>query len=224
MPKARYDGLADWYDAEQTRISQRPDSPVDQFAQLVGPGTGLLVEIGCGTGLTASALEVLGWNVVGLDLSADQLAIARSRCTLRIQGDADELPLRSGGLVAIGMAFVHTDVERFDQVMREIGRVLVPGGRFTYLGVHPCFVGHHVASPSKSESHLGFVPGYRDAIRVDDSEQFGPGIRSRVGAQHVPLGPFLMAFIGAGLTIDVVIESGDGIVPWMLGVIARKPE
>jgi SAM-dependent methyltransferase len=223
VPTARYDGLADWYDVEQARIAERPDAPIEQFAALVGAGTGLLVEIGCGTGLTGAALVARGWSVVGLDVSADQLALARHRLHGALRGDAHELPFRSAGLPAVGMAFVHTDVDDFAGVMREIGRVLAPGGRFAALGVHPCFVGHHVDRPDKSDAHLGFVSGYRDPVRVDESEQFGPGIRSRVGAHHVPLGLLLTAVIDAGLVLDGVVESGDGIVPWMLGVTARKP-
>jgi SAM-dependent methyltransferase len=223
VPKARYDGLADWYDQEQARIAKRSDAPVEQLALLVGPGAGLFVELGCGTGLTAMALQAQGWTVAGLDISADQLAIARSRCRSVVHGDAHQLPFRSASVTALGMAFVHTDVDAFEKVMREIGRVLAPGGRVAHLGVHPCFVGHHVDSPDKSEMHLGFGPGYRDAMRVDDCEQFGPGIRSRVGARHVPLGPFLMAFIDAGLVFDECVELGEGLVPWMLGVTAHKP-
>lgn len=222
MPKARYDGLAQWYDDEQSRIAQRPDAPVDQFAQLVGPGAGLFVELGCGTGLTAAVLEAQGWSVVGLDVSMDQLSLAQERCSATLRADAHQLPIRNDSVEALGMAFVHTDVDAFDQVIREVGRVLVPRGRLTYLGVHPCFVGHHVDSPGKSDQYLALVPGYREAIRCDTSEQFGPGIRARVGARHVPLGEFLTAFIEAGLVLDSVVESGDGIVPWMLGVNAHR--
>ena len=117
-------------------------------------------------------------------MSADQLAVARPRLHGAVRGDAHDLPFRAGAIAAVGMAFVHTDVDDFAGAMREIGRVLMPDGRFTALGVHPCFVGHHVDRPDKSDTHLGFVPGYRDAVRVDESEQFGPGIRSRVGAHH----------------------------------------
>jgi SAM-dependent methyltransferase len=223
VPTARYDGLADWYDLEQARIAERPDAPIEQFADLVGSGPGLFVEIGCGTGLTGVALAARGWSVVGLDLSADQLLLARPRLRGALRGDAHELPFRSAGLPTVGMAFVHTDVDDFGAVMREIGRVLAPGGRFAALGVHPCFVGHHVDSPDQSDVHLGLVPGYRDPVRVDESEQFGPGIRSRVGARHVPLGLLLTAVIDAGLLLERIVESGDGIVPWMLGLTARKP-
>ncbi len=222
MPIARYDGLAEWYDQEQSRIAQRRDAPVDEFARLAGPGTGRFVELGCGTGLTGLALRAEGWRVVGVDLSIDQLALAARRCDAVLLGDAHHLPLRSDSVEALGMAFVHTDVDAFEQVMREVGRVLVPLGQMTYLGVHPCFVGHHVESPTKSGQHLGFGPGYRDVVRYDTSPQFGPGIRSRVGAKHVPLGEFLTCFIDAGLILDRVIETGDGVVPWMLGITAHR--
>jgi SAM-dependent methyltransferase len=224
MPIARYDGLAEWYDSEQSRVAQRPDAPIDQFSRLVGRGSGPFVELGCGTGLTATALQAAGWSVFGVDISMDQLTFAQGRCGAVLLADAHQLPLRSGSVEVLGMAFVHTDVDQFDRVMREVGRVLSPQGCLTYLGVHPCFVGHHVDSPTKGEARLGFVPGYRNAVRYDSSEQFGPGIRSRVGARHVPLAEFLMAFVGAGLVLDRVVETGDGIVPWMLGINAHRGE
>ena len=51
MPIARYDGLAECYHQEQSRIGQRSDAPIDEFANLVGTGTGQFVELGCDTGL-----------------------------------------------------------------------------------------------------------------------------------------------------------------------------
>jgi hypothetical protein len=38
------------------------------------------------------------------------------------------------------MPFFHTDVEDFAAIVREVARCLRSGGRFIYLGVHPCFV------------------------------------------------------------------------------------
>jgi SAM-dependent methyltransferase len=222
MPIARYDGLSEWYDQEQSRIAQRPDAPVDAFARLVGSGTGRFVELGCGTGLTGEALQARGWSVVGVDLSIDQLALAQRRCHGVVCADAHLLPFRSSSVDALGMAFVHTDVDDFDRVMHEVGRVLAPNGRLVHLGVHPCFVGQHVDPVTKSDERLGLVPGYREAVRYDTSPQFGPGIRSRVGARHVPLAEFLMSFVSAGLILDRVVEGGDGVVPWMLGVTAHR--
>jgi SAM-dependent methyltransferase len=222
VTRAKFDGLADWYDQEQARVAERGDAPLEQLAELAEPPGGLILELGCGTGLAAAALRGRGWQVGGLDLSLDVLGLARGRCDWVAQGDAHELPIRSASLGAVGLAFVHTDVDEFDRVLREATRVLAPGGRLVFVGVHPCFVGHHVDSPTKSDSRLGIVSGYRERGWVQSSEQFGPGIRSRVGARHVPLADFLMAFVRAPLVLDRVVELGDGIVPWMLGVTAHR--
>jgi len=222
MAKAKYEGLAEWYEQEQARVAERPDAPLEQFAELAEPAGGLIVEVGCGTGLAAAALRARGWQVGGIDLSMDQLSMARERCSWIAQADALELPVRTAGLQTVGLAFVHTDVDAFDEVLREIARVLQPGGRLVCLGIHPCFVGHHVDSPTKSDSRLGIVAGYRQGGWMHSSEQFGPGIRRRVGARHVPLAGYLMAFVRAPLQLERVVELGDGIVPWMLGITARR--
>jgi SAM-dependent methyltransferase len=220
--KAKYDGLAAWYEEEQSRVGKRRDAPLEQFAALAGPASGPIVEVGCGTGLAAAALRARGWAVGGIDLSMDQLRLARTRCDWVAQADAHELPLRTAGLPALGLAFVHTDVDALDRVLHEVARVLRPGGRLVCLGVHPCFVGPHVESPTTSGSRLGLVPGYRTRAYVESSPQFGPGIRSRVGARHVPLADYLMAFVGAPLVLDAVVELGEGVVPWMLGIQAHR--
>jgi SAM-dependent methyltransferase len=221
--EAKYDGLAEWYEHEQARVAERPDAPLELFAELAEPAGVLILEVGCGTGLAAAALRARGWEVGGIDLSMDQLGIARERCSWVVQGDAHQLPIPTAGVEAVGLAFVHTDVDVFDGIVRELARVLRPRGRLVCLGVHPCFVGHHVDSPTKSDLRLGIVPGYRDGDWVPSSEQFGPGIRSRVGARHVPLADYLMAFVLAPLQLERVVELGDGIVPWMLGITACRP-
>jgi SAM-dependent methyltransferase len=44
-----------------------------------GFSEGLVVDLGCGTGIAAEILLAAGYQVLGVDLSADQLAIARRR-------------------------------------------------------------------------------------------------------------------------------------------------
>jgi SAM-dependent methyltransferase len=45
----------------------------------VGPGDGDCLDLGCGTGRYLAAIESTGRTVVGVDRSADQLRLARSR-------------------------------------------------------------------------------------------------------------------------------------------------
>jgi SAM-dependent methyltransferase len=77
-PLARYDEIADWYEAyiegeasafsESTRLAVR---------RLLGPGTGLCLDLGCGTGFYAGDVHGLGWTPVGIDVSWQQLLRAR---------------------------------------------------------------------------------------------------------------------------------------------------
>jgi hypothetical protein len=101
--------------------------------------------------------------------------------------------------------------------------VVAPGGSVAHIGVHPCFVGHHVDRAARSDARLSVVDGYRERRWVREHENFGPGVRGRVGTRHVPLGELLNAFVGTGLRVEEVSETGAGIVPWMLNVRARRP-
>jgi ubiquinone/menaquinone biosynthesis C-methylase UbiE len=91
----------------------------------------------------------------------DQLGIARERCRWIVQADAHELPVRTASLQTVGLAFVHTDVDAFDGILHQVARVLQPGGRLVCLEIHPCFVGHHVDSPTKrlATRHSPWVSG-----------------------------------------------------------------
>ena len=92
------------------------------------------------------------------------------------------------------MTLVHTDVDDYAPLLREVARVVAPGGTVVHVGVHPCFVGHHIEAPDRSEERLAVVPGYRDGGWVLEHENFGPGVRARIGARHVPLAELLNAF------------------------------
>lgn len=73
---ARYNGLADWYDARFVIGAPRhqPGLP-----ELLGPGSGPCLDLGCGTGRNFDTIRDSGRTVVGVDRSSDQLRLARTR-------------------------------------------------------------------------------------------------------------------------------------------------
>ena len=77
---ARYDGLADWYDA---RYVAGQDDHQPGLLDLLGPGAGPCLDIGCGTGRNFETIRASGRSVVGLDFSADQLRLAAAAPTDR---------------------------------------------------------------------------------------------------------------------------------------------
>lgn len=202
---ARYDGLADWYDTDFAPDPLAEPSGAT-LLRLVGSGSGPLLDVGCGTGNYSVGLAALGWEVTGIDLSKDMLRRAREKGIDAHRGDAAALPFADASFDAAVSTFTHTDFDDFGAVVREVARVLRPGTHFVYLGPHPCFVGPHsrfIEGRGVPELH----PGYDRPGRYTDGAGFSPeGVRSRVGAVHLPLGSLLTAVLEAGLRIDAFDE------------------
>jgi ubiquinone/menaquinone biosynthesis C-methylase UbiE len=215
---ARYDGFADWYDAN---IGPYADVAGRELLELLGAGPGRCLDLACGTGINLCRLTDAGWTVTGVDLSADQLRLARDRAPTGVellQADVTALPFEGGSFDAVACSLLHTDVDDFAAVCREAARVLALGGRLAYVGIHPCFVGPFARNAPGEPPELH--PGYRDTRWT--TEGFSDGIRSRAGARHVPLAELLNAFLTAGLRPRRVVEARDEDFPARLGIIAER--
>jgi SAM-dependent methyltransferase len=218
---ARYDGLAEWYDENLRRFTLRW---TDALRELLGPGPGRCLDLGCGTGLHFPTLVALGWKTTGIDLSADQLRLAAARDdgVEVVQADASSLPFEDDSFDAVVSIFTHTDMDDYPGAVREATRVLVPGSRYLHLGLHPCFVGPFARQVEEDEVPVLF-PGYRSSGWTDDGPGFGQGLRRRVGMRHLPLAELLQCFAGAGLALERFEEPGEGVYPHVFAVACRKP-
>jgi SAM-dependent methyltransferase len=214
---ARYDDIAEWYDGTMV-------SPADGrlALRLLGTGPGRLLDVGCGGGTHMLAFAEAGWTPVGVDVSEEQLRLARGRGLDVVRARGEELPFEDASFDAAVSMWTHTDVDDFPALLRETARVLRPGGVFAYLGVHPCFVGPHsefVAGEGVPRLH----PGYRRTGRYDDAPGISPhGLRARIGAAHLPLGLFLQAFLDAGFRLERVEEPGERDYPVPLALRAVR--
>ena len=143
-----------------------------------------------------------------------------------MRADARRLPAPDACAdVATGMYF-QTDTEDFAAVVREVARCLRPGGRFAYLGVHPCYVGPFVYRLNeRQDQSLTFTPGYGTAAWASRASGDGSRIAGRVGFHHKTLASFLQAFGDAGFALRAVREfsaAGHAVLPWDLGLLAEK--
>jgi ubiquinone/menaquinone biosynthesis C-methylase UbiE len=217
LTQARYDGCADWYDGWNQPNAERHASNV---LDLLGTGSGLCLDLGCGSGHYCAALASTGRTVIGLDRSADQLRHARDRCRQIVQADAAVLPFADCTFSAVAALWISTDVDDFGTVLTEVARVLGPGGVLGFYGVHPCFNGPHIEW--LEDGGVRAHPTYREAGWHRQAPWWGYNVRRRVGMRHHPLSELLNAFISAGLPIEHVTEQGDRAVPTILAIRARK--
>src|SRR5687767_8112869 len=134
---ARYDGLADWYEG---LAAPSADFSREALVELLGHSDGVCLDLGCGTGLYAEILHSSGRQVIGIDISQDQLRHAAVREPVAA-ADAARLPIREGALDDVAAIWVHGDLDDLPAVLAEVARVLRPGGRFFLFGIHPCFNG-----------------------------------------------------------------------------------
>lgn len=103
----------------------------------------LVLDVACGTGLVSAALvERWGCRVVGLDQSAAMLARARRRVEADrsldervslVEGEAESLPFGDRHFDHLTFAYLLRYVEDPAATLRELRRVVKPGGRVSSL-------------------------------------------------------------------------------------------
>ena len=216
----RYDGLAEWYDSF-VREAGLARVALGSLERLLRRGSGRCLDLGCGTGVAFATIAGLGWSVVGVDVSADQLAVAKQHAdevgAELVHADAGRLPFPDASFDAVVSLLTHTDFDDSPAVFREAARVLRPGGSFVYVGVHPCFVSPTIER-APDGPHL-LHPGYRRRGWWEDAR--GP-VRERVGVNHLPLADFFNAILDAGLRLVRVEEPGEDDYPFLLAVSATR--
>jgi SAM-dependent methyltransferase len=166
----------------------------------------------CGTGVHLQGLLGLGWRVTGVDISADQLRLARDRAgegVELVRVNAAAMPFPDGHFDAVVSLFSPTDVDDFSAVVYEGARVLRAGGTFIYVGLHPCFVGPHSRyGPDRAVPELH--QGYSERGRYQDAPGIEPdGLWARVSGMHLPLAAVLQPFLDGPLRLDTIEEHSD---------------
>ena len=139
---ACYDTLGDrWYTADDDPIALLRAESRFRNPWIAGRlserfGRARVLDVGCGGGFLSNALGREGHDVIGLDASAQSLAIARAhdetgRVTY-VRGDALHVPFEDASFDAVCAMDFLEHVDDPSRVVAEAARVLRPGGLFFF--------------------------------------------------------------------------------------------
>jgi demethylmenaquinone methyltransferase/2-methoxy-6-polyprenyl-1,4-benzoquinol methylase len=138
-----FQGLPRWYDQMGAVLSFGQDPRWRRaLVRAIDPRPGQRVlDVATGTGMVAFALAAsAGCEVVGIDQSDAMLGIARERSAARgngrvsfVQGEAEHLPFPDDTFDALSFTYLLRYVDDPVATMRELARVVKPGGRIGML-------------------------------------------------------------------------------------------
>jgi SAM-dependent methyltransferase len=134
-----YGQFAEFYD-HVTLYRERPD--LDFYVGLAREASGPILEVGCGTGRVLLPCARAGATIIGIDISAAMLAVARAKLDAEpadvrarvqlIEGDMRDLDLgRTFALIALPFrSFQHLmTAEEQQETLRRLRAHLAPSGR-----------------------------------------------------------------------------------------------
>ena len=209
-----YDDIAEWYEVWVGTQASFFAHAMRAVEALIGEIAGQRVcDLACGQGRAARYLADLGAHMVGIDLSAKLLDIARryEEATPRgieyLQADAQHLDSKALGLfdgVVCFMALM--DIPELAPTLRSVARILQPNGWFVFSILHPCFHTSHSGEMQTPEGVVRTIGGYfAEGYWRSDTRTGPPG---KVGAYHRTLSTYINALTDAGLQLVHVSEPG----------------
>jgi SAM-dependent methyltransferase len=185
-----------------------PEGLREADAGLLGPVAGRRVlELGCGAASSARWLATQGARAVAIDLSAGMLrhavaAAHRSGVYVPlVQCDALALPFAAHAFDIVFTAFGAVPfVDDSAAVMREVYRVLRPGGRFVFSATHPM---RWIFLDEPGEDGLVAVHSYFDRRPYVEFDADGSPVYVE---HHRTLGDRVRELVGAGFTLLDIVE------------------
>jgi SAM-dependent methyltransferase len=185
-----------------------PEGLREADARLLGDVTDKRVlEVGCGSAPCARWLAAQGAHPVALDLSAAMLrhaaalGAATGLAVPLVQAGAERLPFTDASFDAACSAFGAVPfVAEPERVMREVARVLRPGGRWVFAVNHPM---RWMFSDDPGPDGLTVQQSYFDRTPYVEIDAAG---NATYVEHHRTLGDRVRDIVSAGLVLDDLVE------------------
>jgi len=206
--QARYDEIADWYPAW---VGDGDGLIADGVGALLPPTVhgSRVLDVACGHGRASRGLARLGADVVGVDISAELIELARSREVtdpLGIEYHAAAIEetdqwwdgaFFDGAVCEMAMM----DIDDLHGTVTAVAMTVRAGGWFAISMVHPCFPGNEAGLSSWPPEASYFHEG------LWTSPDHNPdGVRIRVGSSHRMMSTYLNSLIDAGFALERLVE------------------
>lgn len=200
---AQTNAVRDYYENESKVSCHWDRISALELPEILARPTGLVLDVGCGTGSAGGAVRRSGATVIGADLSLECLRIARRRLDGVVRADAAMLPFQDGAFDAAVARGAFHHMADASAALAELARVLKPNApaliveprEFAWLEPlkhrlrrnDPAFTEHHHAY---TIADLRGLVG--DALRVEETFTLHPlGIMMAVGLDLLPLPAWL---------------------------------
>jgi 2-polyprenyl-3-methyl-5-hydroxy-6-metoxy-1,4-benzoquinol methylase len=189
--------------------------------KLLRPATGEhILDIACGNGVTSRRLAQAGASVTALDFSDEMINLARKRSNdlkveYKVADATDGSALLECGLGRFDGALCNMalmDMADIGPLMKALGSLLRPAGRFVFSVMHPCFNNPATVQMGEVEDRAGtFVTTYSVKVSryLTPYSQLGLAIHGQPTPHpyfHRPLGALLGPGFEAGLVLDALVE------------------
>ncbi len=130
--RSYYDAFSTSYDARRHEgYHKLIDDQAAELVRRVGEGADVL-EVGCGTGLVLERVAGFARRAEGVDLSPGMLDKARARGLTVREASATDLPFDDASFDVAYSFKVLAHVPEIDRALREMARVVRPGGHLVY--------------------------------------------------------------------------------------------
>jgi SAM-dependent methyltransferase len=173
------------------------------FLELVPTDGRLTLDLGCGEGRVGAELIQRGHKIVGVDASERMVALASERHET-VLADAAALPFEDE---SFDLVVAYMSVMNFDDpeaALREVGRVLEPGGRFCSAVIHPITAAGMFESEDPAAPFVVDGSYFEPDDKVYESDR--DGIRVVFHDRGLPLERIFRAHEDAGLLVEAVRE------------------
>jgi len=126
--KKYYNDFSNWYEKERHHgyHAMLDELELDILLPLAKQKD--VLEVGCGTGLIMRGLKDTAKRIVGIDISPGMLEEARKRGFEVVEGNAEKLPFEDESFDLVYSYKVLAHVPGIENAVREMARVLRPGG------------------------------------------------------------------------------------------------